>query len=81
MPRTSMHQSQNLNQSQVGVRIRGNVVHHMTYKMLDVVEICHFAFTIDALSLAEDWAVLNTDTIHVAVRRHILINLYNYVLY
>lgn len=48
MPRTSMHQSQNLNQSQVGVGIRGNVVHHMTYKMLDVVEICHFAFTIDA---------------------------------
>lgn len=31
MPRTSMHQSQNLNQSQVGVGIRGNVVHHMTY--------------------------------------------------
>lgn len=48
MPRTSMHQSQNQNQSQVEVGIRGNVVIHMTYKMLDVLEICHFAFTIIA---------------------------------
>lgn len=40
----------------------------------------YFAFIIViivALSLAEDWAVLKTDTIHVAVRHHILINLYN----